>query len=134
MNAAYMQLTIGNAKLRQVTFSEGKPLHFRVQKNTVNFRYLWRGILITCWAITIGAFKVIRSFELTMDQKEVYLTMQQLFKRFEEPTNHLSKSGTVQLVYGKVLPHLRKIGTVEITKEVGAEIQESPFSRCFFTA
>lgn len=37
MNAAYMQLTIGNAKLRQVTFSEGKPLHFRVQKEHGQF-------------------------------------------------------------------------------------------------
>lgn len=68
--------------------------------------------------------------ELTMDQKEVYLTMQQLFKRFEEPTIIYPKAELSNL-FMQVLPHLRKIGTVEITKEVGAEIQESPLAVVF---
>ena len=56
--------------------------------------------------------------------------MQQLFKRFEEPRIIYPKAELSNL-FMQVLPHLRKIGTVEITKEVGAEIQESPLAVVF---
>lgn len=130
MNAAYMQLTIGNAKLRQVTFSEGKPLHFRVQKEHGQFPLsLTRDFdhLLSYYNWGLQGDTIV---ELTMDQKEVYLTMQQLFKRFEEPTIIYPKAELSNL-FMQVLPHLRKIGTVEITKEVGAEIQESQLAVVF---
>jgi hypothetical protein len=130
MNEAYMQLIIGETKLRQVTFSEGKPLAFQVQKEQEQFPLTLTRDFDHLLSYYNWGVQDERIYELTIEQKDIYLTMQQLFKRFEEPKIMYPKAELSNL-FMQVLPHLRKIGIVEIAEEVGSAIQESPLAVVF---
>ncbi|KPG69459.1 DEAD/DEAH box helicase [Enterococcus sp. RIT-PI-f] len=130
MNTVFGRITIGDHKLKEAVFATGNPLQFDVQK--VEDRFVLRMLtdfdyLLNHynWGLIEGQF-----FELTSEQKEIYLTMQQLFKRFEEPIIDYPKDELATL-FMKVLPHLRKIGTVVIGDAVGNEIEEAALQVVF---
>ena len=129
-NDVYTQITIGETKVSQVDFQSGEPLTFSVTKEADHFPLQFvkdfdHLLSYYNWGLLDGTF-----YELTVEQKEIYVTMQQLFKRFEQPIIDYPKEELANL-FMKVLPYLRKIGRVQVSPEVQNDIEESELKAVF---
>lgn len=130
LNEVYTQITIGETKVNEADFQIGEPLSFSVTKQEDHFPLEFvkdfdHLLSYYNWGLLDGTF-----YELTVEQKEIYVTMQQLFKRFEQPVIDYPKEELANL-FMKVLPYLRKIGRVQVAPEVQNEIEESELKAVF---
>lgn len=127
-----LQVIIDQQTYQGIEFSDQeKPLHFKVVKE--EDAYLLRAentfdLFFTHyqWGMMQGTF-----YSLTKQQQTIYLTWQQLMKRFETPQVRFEKRQLSSL-FKELLPLLTQIAEVEVTEEVESEVADIPVEFVFF--
>lgn len=119
-------LQIENHKFHPVFSDEKRPLAFSVVKSDStfvlrvekDFAYLFS---YYNWGVDQNG----TIYTLTPQQAEIYLTLDQLLKRLDQPAIPYPKNELSEL-FKKVLPFLKKIGTVAVAEEVTQHISDEP--------
>lgn len=121
-----LSFKVGEKTWHKISFSNGKsPLEFSVTKNNAIYelginQLFTRYFSHYQWGFLEGVF-----YQLSHSQQEIYLTLQQLMKRFKENVIIYSAE-ELPALFKEVLPYLRQIGTIQIAPAVTDEIEELP--------
>lgn len=128
----HLQAEIGEQSYQSIQFShQNKPLHFHVTKEDEHYLLKAETDFDLFFAhYQMGARAGI-FYTLDKKQQRIYLTFQQLLKRFEEPQILFQKTELSSL-FKEVLPLLAEIGEVEVSEEVKEKITDTPVSFVFF--
>ncbi|MDH6363849.1 SNF2 family DNA or RNA helicase [Enterococcus sp. PF1-24] len=123
-----LQLKLDKKITRKISFSENKrPLDFSVESKAggywLKFQTLFDYYLANYhWGVIGNHF-----YSFDNQQEEIYLTLQQLLKRFKEQAIAYDKSELLPL-FKEVVPLLKKIGTVTVVEEILAELVDEPLA------
>lgn len=118
-------------EMSTVAFSNEKPLIFKLSYQNQKFQFLQvKGFNQLYqhygWGIAEGII-----YHLDREALAVALTLEQLFKRLDAPVVQFEKSELATL-FERVLPALRKIGKVEVDKEIHQFILDAPLQLIFY--
>lgn len=130
MSQTIFSLKIGQQEVNKPNFQTGRPLYFTLKKEEEQFLLQMQHDFDAMLSFYNWGVISQEIYLLTEEQKTIYLTLQQLFKRFDTPVVAYPKK-ELSTLFMQVLPYLRKVGRVEIDPVVQNYIQDAPLEAAF---
>lgn len=126
MQVNALVLVVNQAKITQPQFTaDDLPLHFTVTKEEEQFVLAIQNKLDLVLTNYHWGIKAATIYQLSQEQLEIYTTLSQLLKRVGTSQISYPKTELSQL-FKRVLPLLKRIGTVTIQPEVYQFISDEP--------